>query len=99
MPAGSPQVRARGFAMDQRYSIIADLRTSCRYHFDFASYFSTNILSRISFFFGVSMVVLLRAHKATISMPCLVFSGGVRRPTGVFSSKSRSDSGRSAEVL
>jgi hypothetical protein len=28
--AGSPDVRARGFAMHQRYSIIAALRTSCR---------------------------------------------------------------------
>src|SRR5262245_15123479 len=85
--------------MHQRYSIIAALQTSCRYDFGFPTYFSTNLLSRTYFVFGVSMVVLLRAHKATISIPCLVVSGGVRRPTGVFSSMSRSDSGRSAEVL
>ena len=44
------------------------------------------ILSRISRFFGVSIVVGLRAHSTTISMPCLVISGGVRWPIGVLSS-------------
>src|SRR5579864_6739214 len=99
IPAGSPDVSAIGFAIRQRYSIIADLRHSCRYHFDLASYFSAYILSRTSFFFGVSMVVGSRPHKATISTPCLVNSGGVRWPTGVLSSNSRSEGGMSAEVL
>src|SRR5262249_1835176 len=99
MPAGSPEVRARGFALDQRYSVIAALRISARYAFDFASYFSANIFWRTSCFFGVSTVVLLRAQRTTISMPCLVVSGGVSRPTGVFSRRSRSDSGKSADVL
>jgi len=40
----------KGFAIRQRYSVIAAPRTSCRYDFDFASYFSAYIFSRISFF-------------------------------------------------
>src|ERR1700726_2045801 len=99
IPAGSPEVSARGLAMRQRYSIIAALRHSCRYHFDFASYFSAYILSRISFFFGVSTVVGFLPHSATISTPCLVISGGVKWPIGVLSSTSRRTGGMSAEVL
>src|SRR5439155_5765356 len=98
IPAGSPDVSARGLAI-QRYSIIAALRTSCRYAFDFASYFSANILSRISLFFGVSTVVGFLAHSATISTPCFVTSGGVKWPTGVLSSTSRRTAGISADVL
>src|ERR1700676_120784 len=82
-----------------RYSIIAALRTSCRYDFDFASYFSTYIFSRISFFFGVSTVVGSFPHNATISTPCFVSSGGVKWPTGVPLRTSRSEWGMSAEVL
>src|SRR4029077_4504117 len=99
IPAGSPDVSASGFAMHQRYSIIAALRDSCRYHFDFASYFSAYIFSRISFFFGVSTVVGSLPHNTTISTPCFVTSGGVKWPTGVLSSTSRNDGGMSAEVL
>src|SRR5437868_1275421 len=73
----------------QRYSIIAALRTSSRYALDFFSNFSANIFSRTSRFFGVSTVVGLRPHSATISTPCLVTSGAVRWPTGVLSSSSR----------
>src|SRR6476659_7874886 len=99
IPAGSPDVSARGLAMHQRYSIIAALRTSRKYDFDFASYFSAYILSRISRFFGVSTVVGFLAHSATISTPCFVTSGGVKWPTGVLLSKSRRTGGISAEVL
>src|SRR3954466_13072503 len=96
IPAGSPDVSARGLAMRQRYSIIAALRTSCRYDFDFASYFSAYILSRISFFFGVStVVVFLGAHPNHLT-PCFVTSGGVKWPTGVLSRTSRRTAGMSA---
>src|SRR5580692_12079471 len=93
IPEGSPVVSARGFVMRQRrllllgcslllafsrYSIIAAARMSFRYAFDFASNFAANILSRISFFFGVSTLVGFLAHSATISTPCFVTSGGVR---------------------
>ena len=53
----------------------------------------------ISRFFGVSTLVGFRSHNATISTPCLVISGGVKRPTGVLSRSSRSGPGMSAEVL
>src|SRR5437899_12365822 len=96
IPAGSPDVSARGLAMRQRYSTIAALRTSCRYAFDFAWNLSANILSRISLFFGVSTVVGFLAHSATISTPCFVTSGGVKWPTGVLSRTSRR-TGRSEE--
>src|ERR1700722_8722790 len=84
---------------DFGYSIIAAARTSRKYALDFASYFSANILSRISFFLGVSTLVGSLAHSTTISMPCLVTSGGVRWPICMPSSTSRSEGGMSAEVL
>src|SRR4030088_566565 len=99
IPAGSPDVSARGFAMRQRHSIIAALRMSCRYAFDFASYFSAYIFSRISFFFGVSTVVGFLAHSAAISTPCFVTSGAVKWPIGVLSSPSRRTAGISAGVF
>src|SRR5579872_171079 len=99
---------ARGFArcqrerlchIRQRYSIIAALRTSCKYDFDFASYFSLYIFSRTSLFLGESTVVGSLPHNTTISTPCFVISGGVRWPIGVLSSTSLSTCGMSAEVL
>src|ERR1700760_4525034 len=99
IPAGSPEVSARGLAMPQRYSIIAALRICARYAFDLASNLVANILSRMAFFCGVSTVVGLRPHRATISTPCLVTSGVVRCPIGVLSRPSRIEAGISAEVL
>src|SRR5579871_665922 len=81
------------------YSIIAAARTSRKYDFDFASYFSLYILSRISRFLGVSTLVGSFAHSTTISIPCRVTSGGVRWPIAVLSRISRSAGGISAEVL
>src|SRR6202000_976250 len=57
------------------YSIIEAARDSRKYAFDFASYFSLYIFSRISRFFGVSTLVGSFEHTTTISTPCFVISG------------------------
>ncbi len=101
IPAGSPDVSARGFC-HQRSTVfdhrgLADVRQiGLRFRLVFLQRTSCRGFPASSACRSWSACV---SHNATISTPCLVISGGVRWPIGVLSSKSRSGPGMSAEVL